>query len=607
MMVSDDATADWATIGVKVLTISLKPQGGGTAVTVFTAPSTPPLINLVQLDQLAEILGNVSVLPGTYSGASMTLGGNPGDVGLVVSGDPEPGFAATAGSAIPSSQIQILGATGSAGSKTVSLSVDFVSPLVVTANQNNALDLEFDLSHPTFIVAHVPPAAGQTLWAVNFVGPLRHHPIEDITRLVLRHLYGTVTTVAANGSSITITKDYPTEPPVNPEMPIASSQNIQILPDTVNGTLLYDLDAKTTATVMNFSSVTANKFVRVAARYQVDGTLVAVRVWESSSFNAVWVNPEGHVLHVNTSTNMLTVENETGSGVPVQVNASTQFFFRAPWNAGVDAKAIGSGTAFLSNLKRGFKVHVTVVDPLANPLVASTIDIEIARFDGSISSPGLTSFTYTHNFNTAADDYAVTAFYISPSSANGNDPLSGASISGFKWWNFAFPTLVTSGTSAVANFVAATNGASVNFGGTVGPLPVYGASSATWNDPANPQGWAMPWAMLAPSPVPLGKVAVAFDGSTFGLTAVANGGTGNAVTADVTSTSGSATLVYQVDRTGGIITITPQDITTTAGMNNVKNRMVPGTLVKAFGVPESNGHLKAYVFFYFTGDTMPVS
>ena len=57
-------------------------------------------------------------------------------------------------------------ATGSAGSVTVPVNVTFDSPLVVTANQSNALDLEFDLSHPAFLVGHVPPAGGTTIWAV---------------------------------------------------------------------------------------------------------------------------------------------------------------------------------------------------------------------------------------------------------------------------------------------------------------------------------------------------------------------------------------------------------------------------------------------------------
>ena len=54
MMVSDASTEDWATIGVKILSISLVPQGGGSPVAVLTAGNSVPTINLVQLDQLGE-------------------------------------------------------------------------------------------------------------------------------------------------------------------------------------------------------------------------------------------------------------------------------------------------------------------------------------------------------------------------------------------------------------------------------------------------------------------------------------------------------------------------------------------------------------------------
>ena len=67
LMLSDSSTEDWSLIGVKVLSIALVPQGGGAPVTVFTAPTPAPVVNLVQLDQLGEILGNVQVPPGTYS------------------------------------------------------------------------------------------------------------------------------------------------------------------------------------------------------------------------------------------------------------------------------------------------------------------------------------------------------------------------------------------------------------------------------------------------------------------------------------------------------------------------------------------------------------
>ena len=65
-------------------------------------------------------------------------------------------------------------------------------------------------------------------------------------------------------------------------------------------------------TITDFSTVSSTiggKFLRIAARYQQNGTLVAVRIYASTSFNTVWISPEGHVLHVNTSTNTLTVTN----------------------------------------------------------------------------------------------------------------------------------------------------------------------------------------------------------------------------------------------------------------------------------------------------------
>src|SRR5437762_10959820 len=46
VLVSDASSDDWSTIGVKILSIALIPQGGGAPVTVFTAPATRPVVNL---------------------------------------------------------------------------------------------------------------------------------------------------------------------------------------------------------------------------------------------------------------------------------------------------------------------------------------------------------------------------------------------------------------------------------------------------------------------------------------------------------------------------------------------------------------------------------
>ncbi|MGO9946528.1 MAG: DUF4382 domain-containing protein [Steroidobacteraceae bacterium] len=599
MLISDASTEDWAAIDVKILAIALVPQGGGANVTVYSAPMQVPSVNLAELDQIAEILGNISVPVGTYTGAVLTVSANPGDVGLTVAADPEVGFAGTPGAVIAGAQIQIQHAQGSAPNLTVPIGVTFDSALVVTANQNNALDLEFDLAHPAFIVGHVPPGAGTTLWAVNFDGPVRRHPLHDLTRLVLRHMYGDVTATAT--ASITITKEFPTEPAVNPETAISSAQSLNILADATNGTILYDVDAKTKTVINNFSAESSlvGKFVRVAARYQEDGTLVATRVWASTQFNNVWLSPEGHVLHVDTSNDVVAIEDESGGAVDLVVDANTQFFFRQPQNGAADATPIGTGTGFLSShdLVRGFKVHASVVDVLANPLVAQSIDIETAKYDGKISVPGASSFTYTRMFRTASDDYTYVMNYIDSSTANGADDM-GNPIQGYKWWNFAYPTVLDSGANAVTDFVAATSG-SVNFGGAVGAVASYGASFAVWNDMANPDGWAAAATVLMPSLLPLGFVASPFANDSFTMTVV---GGANAATVDVSSSSGSATLVYQVDRTNGVVTVSPIDITTAAGLASLSSGLAMAAPVKVYGVPQADGSLKAYVLTYFTGD-----
>ena len=335
LIVSDASSDDWATIGVKIVSIALVPQDGSGNITVYTAPATAPTFNLEQLDQLGENLGNVSAPVGTYTGAVITVAGNPGDVMLTVSADPEAGFSLAAGASVSSSSIEIQHTQGSAPNLVVPISVSFLTPLTVTTTSSNALDLEFDLSHPAFLVGHLPPGAIDTHWAVNFTGPVRHHPIADITHLVLRHMYGTVSAIASDNTAITITRDFPTLPVVSPETAIMSSQSLSILADAANGTLLYDMDTGTTSAIKNFAEESGlnSRYVRIAARYQEDGTLVATRIWVSSNFANVWLSPEGHVLHVNTTTSIITIQDGSGVGVPMQVDAGTQFYFRQPANA----------------------------------------------------------------------------------------------------------------------------------------------------------------------------------------------------------------------------------------------------------------------------------
>jgi hypothetical protein len=609
VVMSDASADDWACVGVRVLGIALVPSDGGSPVTVWSAPTAAPYVNLEQLDQLGEILGNVSVPVGSYSGAVLTVAANPGDVLLTVANDPQNGFPLLGGASVPPADIQIQGGKGAAGNLTVTVNIKFDAPLAVSTTTSNALDLEFDLAHPAFIVGHTPPAAaGTTLWAVNFDGPVRRLAVPDLTRLVLRHTYGTVTGVSS--AALTLTKDFAVMPATNPETAIASAQTLTIDADSANGTIVYDLDAGSRTVVDNFGGESAldGKYVRIAARYQEDGSLVAVRVWASSQFEKVWVSPEGHVLHVDTTNDVITVADEDGRAVPVTVNADTQFFFRAPYNAIADATPIGTGTAFLANqeLVRGFKVHVSAVDPLAVPMVADAVDIETAAYGGHISNASAAGLTYASQYVIAQDNYSVGVGYIADTLANGFDD-GGSPIAGFKWWDFTFPTSVTFGSGATTSFAAAAQGA-VNFGGTVGPQLAWGESLATWGDGAsNTSGWYLRDAVLVPTPLPLGVVSTAFGGGSFAFSVP--GGT-LPVTVNVSTTMDSATLVYQIDRSNGVITVSPIDVTTASGLAALGAGLAAGAPVKVFGVPQAPvapataGTLRAYVIIYYTG-TMP--
>ncbi len=620
-MLSDDPTDDWATIGVKVLSVALTPQGGGTAVTVYTAPSTPPVVNLVQMDSLGDIMGsNATIPPGTYTAATVTLAANNNgttcDVTLVSSGDPDAGFDVPKGTAVPCSQIVIAGAQGTAPNMTVPVNVTLESPLTVAAGSTTALDMDFDLKDPALIVEQFPAGAAAPTWVVNFNGPVHHHAHPDLSKVALRHTYGQVASVKPDNTSITINRAFPMIPVTSPETATVDASNtLTILADATNGTLFTNLDTSPTPTsITSFSTVASqlpNMFVRIAARYQQNGTLVATRIIASSSFDKVWQNPEGHVLHVNTTNNTMWVTTEDGGAKKIGIGPNTAFTWQT------NNTPIGMGTSFfdgttpggLPNLGRGFKVAVTIdATSTATPPLALSVEIDVARYSGFISTPTSTQFDYGHAFADAdgrggKDPYTGSIDYAT----GANTDQLGAAVTGFYWWDFEFPTLEDTGANAIPDFVKVAGGAT-NFGGEVGSLRTAGVSDATWNDPAAANTWAALHTVLTPVPAPIGLVTSAFSSSTNSfmftvpLDKHAPSGTPPAlpVMVDLNTTSGSATLVYQIDRQGGDITVTPQDISNATTLATVAQNLAVSTPVKVFGIPQVDGSIKTYVLFYYT-------
>ena len=56
-----------------------------------------------------------------------------------------------------------------------------------------------------------------------------------------------------------------------------------------------------------------------------------------------------------------------------------------------------------------------------------------------------------------------------------------------------------------------------------------------------------------------------------------------------------------MDRTDGIVTVSPIDITTSARLADLTNGLAAGAPVKVYGVPQSTA-IKAYILAFFTGD-----
>ena len=378
VLTAGPASRDWAQVAIRVLNVTLTPQSGN-PVTIYTASPSTPAVNLEQLDHIGQLLATVSVPPGTYTGAVVTVAGNPGDVALTSSDDPDSGFAAPLSAPIPSQSIRIQDSQGNAGTMTVTIPVALPEPYVVsaTAQVQAPLELDFSLSDPSFVQSQTPVTNDPTLWAVDFQGPVSGEAIADITSVVLRQMYGTLGAVAADGRSITTTRDYPTHPVDTPETAVSTPEQLTILADAGNGTEFYDVDAGTSMTASNFAALAGlapGRFVRIAARYQTDGSLVATQIWASDAFSSVWSGPEGHVTQVDVSKGTLAVEDDSGNPVEVQTDANTEFDYH-----GIP---VATGSAFLAagHIVRGFKVHVSPRNPSSGQMIAQSIDIESALF-----------------------------------------------------------------------------------------------------------------------------------------------------------------------------------------------------------------------------------
>ena len=395
IILTDAPSDQWSAIQVVVTKVTLLNKADHTREVVAFEGATAK-INLVDLDSVGELLATAQLPVGTYDALRITI--DPASVTLV---DKD-------GNTIPSAQVRVAGS---------SVQVALDTDLVVTPAGSNAVQVDFDLNHPLFLV-QLPDGS----WVLTL--QVRHRPNEGgmmaMARLMLRHRLGTIASVGA--SSFVLHTD--------------SGNDLTVKVDA--GAWFFDADARVAG---SFAGLAAGKHALVSLRMQPDGTLWAVRVYYSASALPGWT-PEGHVLGVDAANSRLLLSAANGGPRAIAIDADTAFTFRT-------TQAVGTGPSALAQIWRGFKVQVEVKDPLATPMHARSVTIQRAADGGVITAASASGFTYQHP---AGPDR--THGYASP----------------FTWWYLGLPGLNSTSTSA---FVSACVGA--------GDVRVQGFSDLVWN------------------------------------------------------------------------------------------------------------------------------
>ncbi|MBK8573309.1 MAG: DUF4382 domain-containing protein [Holophagaceae bacterium] len=395
IILTDAPSDQWSAVEVVVTKITLLNKADHTREVVAFEGATAK-INLVDLDSVGELLATAQLPVGTYDALRVTI--DPASVSLVK----------VDGTTVPANQVHVNGA---------GVLVRLETDLVVTATGSNAVQIDFDLGHPLFLV-QLPNGD----WVMNL--QVKHRPnangMMGMRQLMFRHRRGTIASVGA--SSFVLHTD--------------SGNDLTVHVDA--GAWFFDADSKTMG---SFAGLAAGKNALVSLRMQTDGTLWAVRVWYGANALPGWT-PEGHVVGVDRVNNRLLISTNAGAPRAIAIDGDTTFTFRTD-------QAIGTGQGTLANVWMGFKVQVDVKDPLQVPMHAKSVDIQRAVDGGVIKTADATQFTYTH-------------------------PVAGDRVhaygSPFTWWYLGFPGVTSASSGA---FAAACAGS--------GDVRVQGVSDLVWN------------------------------------------------------------------------------------------------------------------------------
>lgn len=520
-VVLTDAPSDgWQAVEVVVQSITLVDKADASReVLVFQGNGTK--VNLVELDEIGEILARSEVPEGTYGRLKIRIDTTPGSVHLVRAD----------GTHVPEDRIKVAG-----DSATITLTPD----LVVAPGSTSAVQVDFDLAHPLFLLE--TPAGDVVLNLQAFHRPnLGHFGWGHF-----RPAAGQVAVVSSGNRSFTLENRYGRRFDIawDAQTAFFNANQRPIAPGSADG-------------------LAKDAYVLVQLNRAAAGGWLARRVWYTSdpAILAGLRSPEGHLLAVDPGAGTLLISQAGGTPKLIHMDADTVVLFR-------DGSTVGTGPSALASLMPGFKVHAELKDPQAAEAHAARIQVQRAVDGGVVGTATATGFTFEASARKAERSYAYAP--------------------GFAWWPMASPAAASFSIQDFQSAAASAQG-----------VPAEAVSGLTWSA----SGWQAGTAILTPVALPraLGAetstITAPYDPSTrqLALTTEVDGlDVTKVLTLSDTPSDQVQTVVWKVVLDGNTVTTAfvppsawPVELAASA------------RAVRAAVVPAPGGVLKAYTVVVF--------
>jgi hypothetical protein len=447
LLMTDAPTDEWTEVTVHFLSASLHRHGSSTWEAFWTANTADPAsgkVNLVDLSGVTDILQAGTIPAGTYDRLKLVLNTStqPDSMNLVT-GD---------GTVIKPEDITVVDPSGIGEIK-----VDLAPNLVVEADQNNIVGIDFDLAHPLSIVN----LDGKVVISLK----VRHKTLpRNLNSIQFARTLGDITAATGN-------------PDGTATFTIKNLQGA-LVDFNANGNSIYTDVSSGNGVPGNFDGLKAlagTGAALVASNMNSDGSLYARRVWYADDINKLpQFTPEGLVRRVGD--NWLSIQKKKTEAL-----STGDHHHRCDWDAEtifVDADTLWNfqgvdmgvkGTAGLRAISRGFRVEVVYVDENASPKVAQSVNVQYAHAEGLVVEPTLDNFKLGWFWN------ARTMIY------------SGVTGHEFGWWFYGSDSSRSTDRQALIDTVAAARTAR---------LWVFAWAGLTW-DLANTR-WVVESLVLAP-------------------------------------------------------------------------------------------------------------